>query len=402
MSQMILEEESFSAFQLNPAVTADSKWAFFIGTHGSFQTNLRYKDLITDEGDKKYFDEIKLLSKDFDQLIIRAGITQSFGGYYNIGNIGFSLGVNPRLEGYNTIPRALVELYAYGNEPFIGKTVEINPVLSNQLFLETALGIHLDLESVRVGLRYKRLHGGESIITDVNDLTLGTSDDIYQITVGGFGKVNYTDVDKISLTDGNNKGSAVDVGVKFSLNDRSEMAIAVRDIGSINYTNNTNNYRVGGNQSFDGFDLIKIIKADTTIEYQDTLEQLLGYNKLNEEFTAKLPLKTDIAYMHTIDGKSQAAIRYMLTAQPDRMYHDVSLMYRRSLLNSLALTGIYNFFSGNHAFGIGASYKYKGFHFAVMSGDIISIFDIKRTDFQNISLQLAYRVKNKSKIYPEL
>lgn len=216
----------------------------------------------------------------------------------------FSLYLNERVEAGITYPKTFVELLAGGNGAHEGRVLAFDGLsLRAQAYHEFALGYGRDVtDKLSIGVNAKFLSGVASI--DVEDISAGlltTTDSIYlyseafNINMAGYDLFeDGGDIFK-AATAFKNTGLAFDIGAHYWITDNLRVSMALNDLGSINWEENTRQIQFDEvKYSFKGIDFIDVIDQNTDPDLlsqeADSLSELF-----NPETVDGIPFKTQLA-----------------------------------------------------------------------------------------------------------
>jgi len=179
-----------------------------------------------------------------------------------------------------------------GNSPYVGETLNLDPKFNISLYQELGIGVSRQfLKIFNVGVRGKFLFGVLNANTVQGDLSLTTSDDFYQlnaaadyqIQLGGFPQIaslqNFESIDsafQAQFSDPfsaftQNRGFAFDIGATMDLGEFLHVGVSILDIGNINWQQNSYQYDLSGEFTFDGIDATGFLTGDDIDNITDTL-----------------------------------------------------------------------------------------------------------------------------------
>lgn len=196
----------------------------------------------------------------------------------------FSLALNERVDAGLSYPRTFVQLLASGNGENTGQVYAFDNLgFRAQAYHELALGYGRDItDKLSIGIRGKLLSGiagvdmaqiSAGIATSVDSLHLYSSP--ISINTAGLDYLDGGDIFQ-AATAFNNLGFAMDIGGHYWVTDRLRASLSVTDIGSINWSDNTQQFNINEvNYTFRGFDLLTILDDDdATDPVQDVIDSL--------------------------------------------------------------------------------------------------------------------------------
>ena len=245
---------------------------------------------------------------------------------WNLLNVGIRLKSNSYLSvsqnlkslNYVSITGSGMQLAAYGNAPFIGKKVSINPNLQLLNYSETSIGLAQKIGKFQVGAKLKVLNGITAVSTTKSDLSLYTDADVYQLTLASDYQVfTAPSQDVQSLIDNDsdlaNKiqghGFGFDLGAQFSLTDKITLAASVQDLGNIKWTGKDNSSK--GQTTYSGVDATAMFTKKENVKLAvnlDTLVNQLNFKSVDDaKFTTDIPTSYNLSGTFQINSKLSAS-----------------------------------------------------------------------------------------------
>ena len=239
--------------------------------------------------------------------------------------LGISLFANIRGNFNLALPGSGADLLWQGNGAFIGDKQTLDLGFNTSLYLERGLGLAYTLpkSNLKLGLRLKLLNGYVNYSTpsdtEATFLTKGPEDSYaleasYQsMMIRTSGLVNIADIeegsmdyldgfidsdDYTSLAMPANKGFALDLGAEYKIDSNFTVALAINDLGTINWTENVSTYgiRDSSGVGLPEFDLLDDDLADILV---DTFNNNFDYYKLNEAYKTNLPTRIVASLIYT-------------------------------------------------------------------------------------------------------
>ena len=239
--------------------------------------------------------------------------------------LGISLFANIRGNFNLALPGSGADLLWQGNGAFLGDKQTLPFGFNTSLYLERGLGLAYTLpkSNLKLGLRLKLLNGYVNYSTpsdtEATFLTKGPEDSYaleasYQsMMIRTSGLVNIADIeegsmdyldgfidsdDYTSLAMPANKGFALDLGAEYKIDSNFTVALAINDLGTINWTENVSTYgiRDSSGVGLPEFDLLDDDLADILV---DTFNNNFDYYKLNEAYKTNLPTRIVASLIYT-------------------------------------------------------------------------------------------------------
>lgn len=359
---------------INPAFESDDRILIGIGSNMYNLSNEAFTlgEAFDDGPNGKILNLTKVLGSVDDQNLARFNeslSTLELG--YNLGNTIIYGGHKWKLDASLLYNSDLVTLVALGNEPFIGQSIELGPTVSYNSYNETYLGFSTGNEKFRFGLRAKLLNGVQNLSTGNSQLKLSTSSDIYQLELDAdyefysAGVLDYNSIDDYTFNTkrfssenyfSKNWGYGLDIGLSTKLG-KAEVFMSGVDLGSINWTENTNRYFNNSKVTFDGVDITDFINSEVDFSIEDSIKSLINLEEEPQEYTTSTSGKIYIG------GKYQINETYQVGAIMSREVLPVDNTYA-IMVNGERRLGKY--------FRIGLSLTYRDNSIANLGGHIIA------------------------------
>lgn len=291
----------------NPVFFPDADFYISLPVLSGVSTNMNnsftYNDLfIPVEGtDSVQFDPEGWLAgvEDGDRLSFNTSVSLFQLGFH-IGQKGaVQLFANERVKSSFYYPKHVMEYLLHGNGEFIGQEVVENNIRGGGTYYrEFGAGYSHQLtimgsKKLRIGFRAKFLQGfAQAQVDEGAYVSFLTQADSYNVQVSTnrpvFNTAGFDSIDEDGyLVSNGNTGFGFDIGADFEITPKLKVALAVNDIGSINWTEGVKNYELIESEiTFGGLDLRDLDDAGDILA--DTLEQLFDYVETTESFKSKL------------------------------------------------------------------------------------------------------------------
>ena len=239
--------------------------------------------------------------------------------------LGISFFVNIRGNFNLTLPGSGADLLWQGNGAFLGDKQTLPFGFNTSLYLERGLGLAYTLpkSNLKLGLRLKLLNGYANYSTpsdtEATFLTKGPEDSYaleasYQsMMIRTSGLVNIADIeegsmdyldgfidtdDYTSLAIPANKGFALDLGAEYKIDSNFTVALAINDLGTINWTENVSTYGIRDSSGV-GLPEFDLLDDDLGNVLEDTFNNNFDYYKLNEAYKTNLPTRIVASLIYT-------------------------------------------------------------------------------------------------------
>jgi len=321
--ELLLHQQSdlWHASAVNPAFFPKDK-RFVIGgpsfgLDAAHSGNITYNDLLRESGDRTILDVGNAISKlepnndvYFDQRFETVSVGVRLGSWFV--QAGHAIRVNTAIN----YPKALAELFWYGNGPYVGQTLEIGPAANTANWNELHLGLGKRFgDKLSIGARAKFLSGIGALQTDDNrrQVRALTSNDIYQLSLttdyafhsssivsaidtAGLGfDLTLNDIKNDFAA---NRGWAFDIGMQLQAGERLTLSASVLDLGgSISWKKNASYFYSQGTFEYNGIGIpgTDILNGTTdSLDFDaalDSLNDVLNFQKTDSEFTTELPTR---------------------------------------------------------------------------------------------------------------
>ncbi len=353
---------------MNPALVEDKKWV--IGgdiSQGFYNTFAGIKT----ENNRIVFEN--------------PGSTESFFNHLNwtISNLTLRLRKNTFIGVSNTL-RSLdfaniggegAQLFIYGNAPFIGKTVAINPDVQLLRFNDFGISLAQKIGDLKIAGRVKLFSGINAVSTGNKDFSLKTDSDVYQLTL----KTDYelftapsrsvpdlVNGTGVLVTNVQGKGIGFDLGLAYEVNEKISVSAAIIDLGSIKW--NGSSSTSNGENTYRGVDATKLFTGDKNFKVavnSDTLLAQLKFKTIeNTSFKTDIPTTFNLSGTYKINEKLTSAVLLSSTS------------FRGQRYNALLINGQYQLIpliNVGLSYGVRNSYSMLGANITLSKG-VFQIF----------------------------
>jgi hypothetical protein len=267
------------------------------------------------------------------------------------------------------------QLFIYGNAPFIGKTVAINPDVQLLRFNDFGISLTQKIGSLKVAGRVKFFSGINAVSTGNRDFSLTTDKDVYQLTT----KTNYElftapsrsvstliNGTGVLVTNVQGKGVGFDLGLAYDVNEKISVSAAVIDLGSIKWNGSSNTSN--GENTYRGVDATKLFTGDKSFKVAVNSDTLLAQLKFktveNTTFNTDIPTTINLSGTYKINEKLSSAVLLSSTS------------FRGQRYNSLLINGQYQLIpliNVGLSYGVRNSYSMLGANITLSKG-VFQIF----------------------------
>ncbi len=270
----------------------------------------------------------------FEEVLNKINSTDymSFNTKIDILNVGFrlnkktylSFGFYEELDFIGYAPKDFIELFYYGNEPFLNRSFSLSQVSLKGDFLGVLhAGISKKInEKLNVGARVKIYSSSINIESLNNSGTFSSSTSNENIIRQSLNNLNgqvrtsgIVDSDDEFIDSpgeyfsktflGSNMGLGLDFGLTYHFTSQLEFTASLLDIGFIRHSKNTKNFNIDGNYVLDGLNFE--YDASSLSNYWQQVEQDFRDRVITEEtqeaYTSWRPMKINAALKYSFGEK---------------------------------------------------------------------------------------------------
>jgi hypothetical protein len=194
-------------------------------------------------------------------------------------------------------------------------------------YSEYGFGIAAQLDKLfSVGANIKYLTGIAAVKTVHSEASIFTSDEYYQLTLtsdillrtGGLTDIfdeNENAIlvnnDPAAFFNSNNRGFAVDLGIRFTPSESAEFQVAMKDIGQVSWQENALEQRSRGTYQYDGVNINLYDDENDDFdldEIRDSLDALLNFTAMENNFITSLPARIMLSGQYRIQPTLSAGV----------------------------------------------------------------------------------------------
>ncbi len=259
-----------------------------------------------------------------DYVHVNSQIEVINGGYQMNKKDYLSVGYYTELDAFITIPRDFLFLIRDGNAGFINKSFLFSKLSAK---IDVLGVIHAGItrkfnEKFIAGARFKIYSGALNITSTGNQgsftTRLGASNiyehsfnnlDVTAYSSGIYNSQGDVDIDGGEVIGstflGGNLGVGFDIGFTYKMNDQTQIAASLLDVGFISYSENTNNGFIKGNYLFSGIEFqYDAANPNYWQDLNDDFDANIIRKDNTESYTVLRPIKFNAAIKHGF-GKSR-------------------------------------------------------------------------------------------------
>ena len=317
------------ADKFNPAIFGDQR--FYIGV-GSVYANFSHdagtiNEIIKESNGQNVLDVNTLISlADEDNILNTNFELETFRFRFRTKGLALGLSHSMKSNTFFQYDQSLPSLFWNGNAQYIGERIDFGPIQKSSAYHEWGLSVGYEKNGFSIGGRVKYLSGiGDVSTGDNTSASLYTSDDIYQLelntdfsvnsswfddrilfdSIGGSFGIEYGLDDLLSFERlfSANTGVAFDLGLRYQMGEKLDLAVSVLDIGEIEWTENVTNYNSQGSFTYEGFDFSNLVNNDD-LNFEgtlDTLEEIFDFQETSRAYKTKLTPKVYASALYRIN-----------------------------------------------------------------------------------------------------
>ncbi|MEO9805955.1 MAG: DUF5723 family protein [Reichenbachiella sp.] len=391
----------------NPVFFPDADFYISLPLLSGVSTNINnsfnYNDVFTAvEGtDSVQLDSERLLAnmKDGDRLSFNASVSLFQLGFHIGKNGAVQLFANERAKSSFYYPKRVMEYLLYGNGEFLGEEVRENNIRGGGTYYrEYGIGYSHQLlimgnKKLRVGFRLKYLQGFAHAQVDEDAyVSFLTDAQSYTVQVGTnrpvFNTAGFDSFDEDGyLVSNANKGYGFDFGADLEISPKLKVALAINDIGSINWEEGVKNYElIESEVAFGGLDLRDLDNAGDILA--DTLDQLFDYVETTNNFKSKLNTRMFLSGSYQVIPKGTVTATIMTKNDLGKMSFTYGVGYTHRLGKMLTVsTSVSKKPSQGFAVGGGFAARLGIMQLYTSVDNVIGFTDVRK--MQNVNMRVG-------------
>jgi hypothetical protein len=353
---------------------------------------------------------------------------QLFGLGFSIGKSGyFFLDINEKFDGNIVFPGDLFKLAFKGNEPFVGKTIDLSSLRADmKYYREIGLGYSRDITNkLRIGVKGKLLFGIAAASIDNKSLGIAVNPD-YSHTLDADVTVNfsaplrvYSDVNHkvdslvfdenrfdtrsgiVDFVSGKkNIGLGLDIGATYNITEKLMVSAAITDLGFIRWKKDLTNLASKSTFEFSGLNMLDVINGTKTIDEvgQEMLDSLKNAFKLtasNTAFTTFLPFGVTLGGSYNVTERFSLGLLSYSRFIGKQVREAVTLSANVNLGNAFSTSLSYT--AANTRFdniGAGLAFRPGMFQFYILTDRIPIAWNKIKNEDSTIPLPVSWNTIN--------
>lgn len=218
-------------------------------------------------------------------------------------NLGLKLGVSSVYSLSTGFDKDLFELTFLGNAQMLGDTVELGPFYGDfQVFQKYGVGVFDKRNLSFVQLSYVSGQEMQQIRIDRARMFTSTSGDEIQLDYTG--EYHVADTSKSGL--GQTKGMGFCIDGDFNLpleNNKGIVSLSVRNLGFINWSSRTDNYRVDSSFVWTGVNVDDVIALSEDGLEMPSFKDTLGIESIKDQKLLALPTSFHFRMLRKLNGR---------------------------------------------------------------------------------------------------
>jgi outer membrane protein OmpA-like peptidoglycan-associated protein len=294
-----------------------------------------------------------------------------------------------------------------GNAGTMGRTQNISLALNMNHYREVGFYYARDFfNKLKIGVRYKMLFGMENITCNASSLNITTDSTTYDLSVSSDLNINSAGLSVIDISNVKNyflsqanKGRAFDFGATYRFNSKFSLGASVLDIGRINWTQDSKNFRTAtpsATYSYSGANIGSIISDSlpTSDVFKNSLDSIKETFRIAETPTTYVTkLKPTIFlsgnYFFGQFTFLTAIIQARKALDGWKGTYGLAFNARLGTLMDLGFNYTYNR-DIRHNFGFGLVFYSGNASIMIASDNLIGAIRFKDTRFVNARIGIAF------------
>lgn len=385
---------------LNPAIQIPCKW--FVGIPGLSSTHLSYGNTAFTYNDLAGTDTWNLEGV-FNQmhrvdLFGIEAILNPLAIGYKFRSLYFTFNIIEKVQAHQTIPRDMVEIMLHGNGPFVGETARFDAFRSAFLYSrEYSLGLSKVIDhNWTVGLRTKMLFGKANINSGHSDMRFSTAENDFNLHLNGVYTLNNSlpvtltqtndgSIPDVSLNEINyvnfllnrgNPGVSIDIGVLYSVDNRTTLSASLLDVGFLRWRTETNNLEGTGSFAFEGVDPgDDVVSFAFLNEMIDSLVNSYNVSLSQHPYSSYNPIQLFLGGSYQVKENISVGAVSRNVIYHSKLHSSITLSAQGNVADRFLATVSWSYLNNSiKNIGAGIAYHGKGFQFHLVSDNLVGFF----------------------------
>ncbi len=337
-------DDVFQATYLNPAVRPKHPVSIGLPAISSIYLQVSHNGfvpgkVISHRNDTLRISPDKLLNELSRQnmLFVNADL-DLFHLRIKVYNWDYWFGIRQRHSMSLFYPKDLLRLPIEGNADMVGKSFDFGYLgLNAMAFREYTFGAATEVDDWIFGGRLSILQGLSSMYLKPEKLKISVIDDMFQHAFAADAVLYSAGIPFDDDIDGNwitdymtrfrNPGLALSWGASYRFDHRLNFNFAVTDLGYIRWNDNTRNFSLEGNATFDGHDFLSNLLDDEEIDPDEIIDDFLDNfsdDEFEEDYVTWLHPRFAVTTTYRVADKTQLALQ-LYTVVNRRLYPAVTV-----------------------------------------------------------------------------
>ena len=385
---------------LNPAVQL--KCRYYIGipvlasTHISYSnTAFTYNDLAgsTSWNSDGVFDQMHRVDLYYADIQLHP---VSLGYRHKL--LYFTFNITERIQGYQTIPKDLVEMAVYGNGPSVGETARFDALKPGAHHTrEYSLGLSMVVDQyLTAGIRAKLIFGKANLHASRSDLRVNTREEDFGLRIegdytingsfpvtitedadGNISEIAVDDIDPLAyMMNRGNPGFALDLGAIYRYNDRITLSGSLLDLGFVRWKTDVNNVHGEGTFIYEGEELSGDVVSSTFVsDIRDSLVDAFDYTTTQEPYTWFHPTQLFLGGTYRFRENIYFGLVNRNVRYSSKIHSSLTLSAHADLADRILATVSWSYLNNSlKNIGLGLAYHGKGFQFHAVTDNLLGFF----------------------------
>lgn len=296
-----------------------SRWLLYLPSFSYFasQKGPKVTDyLYRDEQNRLLIDPNRALQNAEEDNVFQSGGRMNFISLaWRKKNLILSGGYGLRYISHIDYPLDALSLYTAGNALIFGEKLDLSFDAQIQAMHSYHISLNYQFGKLTLGGRLEYLSGITDLSVSRNQLNIEVAPLFYGISIDNDFQLNtthlidYRGINEIEVDYSGdigssffsaNSGITFSVAASYKIDDLSKIDVKIADIGSVSWTEETENYTTAGQSSFGGVSILDLISEDNRISYRDSLEALIDINETTEAYSTSMPISLSASYSRIV------------------------------------------------------------------------------------------------------
>lgn len=366
-----------------------------------------------DQDGSLYYDALNIIGRMSKKNILTFDFNFDYLslGFRYRNNEYFTFYIRERLHSRLGYSKDFARLVIEGNDVFMQtQTAAILDGLGLNLmhFREYGFGYSRNLlPDLNVGARFKLLSGLGNVQSRLDDNSLFTSDNFYEIRFISDVRVK-TSIPFLDFMDDDhtadfhlasymlsmkNMGVAIDVGGVYKPDDQFEFAFNINDLGFIRWNNNNRNYRGKGEFEFTGISFDEFFSEDNNLleNLTDTISNMLDLEESDGVYATMLSPRIFASAAYNLTSMHRFSLLSRSEIYHAKLYPSFTLAYNFQPIRSFGSTLSYSLLHGRFSsLGLGMHVNIWPMQIYVVTDSFL--WAMRPQTMQSVNIQLGINI----------